>query len=148
MKTGTLIGVGLLLSGLVAGVAVYILQAHVYYEEVRGLEEIEIGAGRFSVSAYHGLDNDALPLRLRGCFRIADPEGALAAGDPALRPEPFAAPAWFECWDPARLDADLKAGRARAVVAARAGEGEFATERLVAIYPDGRAYQWRRLSLK
>ncbi len=146
MKSGAWVGIGLLALAAIGGIAAYALQSFVYYEEVSGLETVEIGGRAFAVSDYQGLDNPTLPLRLRGCFQIADPEGALNAAPPAEKPEPFDAPGWFECWEPERLDADLIAGRAQAVLAETAGEGEFATERVVAIYPDGRAYQWRRLA--
>lgn len=145
MKSGTAIGLGLGVIALIGGAAMYYLQSYAYYQRQDGLEAIEIGGRRFAVSDYHGLVNDALPLRLRGCFRLADPEAALAAAPPAQNPEPFAAPGWFECWSAAAMDGDLKAGRAGAVVAAVEGEGDFAMERIVVVYPDGRGYQWRRL---
>ena len=145
LNLGRIVIIGLFAATVIGGAGAYYLQGYHYYEPVSGLAEVEIGGRPFAVEGYEGLDNGALPLRLRGCFRLRDPEGALAAGDAAADPEPFAAPGWFECWDAPALDADLKAGRARAVIAERGGEGEFATERVVAIYPDGRAYQWRRL---
>lgn len=145
MKSGTLIGIGFAAIALIAGASIYYLQGYAYYHEVEGLDSVEIGGARFAVSGYQGLDNDSLPLRLRGCFTLADPEGALAAGEPDPDAEPFEAPSWFECWDVEQLSRDLEAGRAQAVVAARVTTGEFDTERLVAIYPDGRAFQWRRI---
>lgn len=144
MRSGTLVGVGIGVATAVAAIAAYSLQTS-FYERVEGLDEIEIGGDAFAVSDYQGLDNDARPLRLRGCFVLDDPAAAIAAGPPADEPVPFNAPSWFECWDAAELDADLSAGRATAVVAETAGEGRFATERVVAIYPDGRAFMWRRL---
>lgn len=144
MKTGTLVGVGLGVLTIAAGVAAYTLQAS-FYEPVEGLAEIEIGGAPFAVTDYVGLDNAARPLRLRGCFRLADPDAALAAGAPAPEAAPFNAPSWFDCWDAERIDADLRSGAAVAVVAETGGGGDFRNERIVAIYPDGRAYQWRRL---
>ena len=116
MKSGTVIGIGVAVVTVMGAVAAYTLQ-NSYYERVSDVSEITIGA----------------------------PEQALEAGPPAPKPEPFAAPSWFECWDPEQLDADLQAGRARAVIAEQSGEGDFATERVVVGYPDGRAFQWRRL---
>ncbi|MEL6977756.1 MAG: DUF6446 family protein [Pseudomonadota bacterium] len=145
MKSGTVVGLAVAAATLIGGAAVYYLQAFEYYERRDGLESVVIGGEAFAVQGYRGLDHDALPLRLRGCFRVSDPEAALAAGPAARRPEPFGAPSWFECWNAEALDEDLKAGRARAVSAEISGSGDFATERVVAIYPDGRAFQWRRL---
>lgn len=145
MKSGTLIGVGFGLVALIAGVAIFALDGVVYYHRAPALDEIEIGGQSFAVSGYDGLENETLPLRLRGCFRLADPDAALVAGDAAPGAEPFGAPFWFECWDAARIDADLKRGAARAVVAETLTQGEFVFERVVVIYPSGEAYQWRRL---
>ena len=44
------------------------------------------------------------------------------------------------------MDQDVLAGRATAVSAERLDEGRGAFfERVMIIYPDGRAYHWRRL---
>lgn len=145
MTKGKLLIIGLGLVIAVGGAGLYYLQGHHYYQRVSGVASITIGGASFAVTGYDGLDNPALPLRLRGCFTLTEPAAALAAGAPTEKFEPFAAPGWFDCWDPAALDRDLKAGRAKAVIAERAGEGDFATERVVVIYPDGRGYQWRRL---
>ncbi len=145
MKSGTLVALGFAAVTLIAGASIYYLQGYVYYEPVKGLETVEIGGQPFAVSDYDGLDNASLPLRLRGCFNISDPAAALAAGEPAPDALPFEAPSWFECWDVEQLANDLTSGAAQAVIAERASNEEFKTERLVAIYPDGRAYQWRRI---
>ncbi|MEM9724637.1 MAG: DUF6446 family protein [Pseudomonadota bacterium] len=129
----------------IGGAAIFYLQNFDHYRPVAGLTEIEIGGAPFAVSDYDGLDHEGWPLRLRGCFMLADPAAAMAAGQRVEGAEPFSAPDWFECWDAARIDADLKAGRAQAVIAETSGSGEFAQQRIVVIYADGRGYQWRRL---
>lgn len=145
MRAGQWVVVLLLGTAAIAGVSLYYLQNQYFYDRVTGVESVTIGGRAFAVSAYDGLDNASRPLRLRGCFRLADPEGAVAAGAPAEDAEPFDAPDWFECWDAAAIDEDLKAGRAQAILAESVGIEGFVTERLIAIYPDGRAYQWRRI---
>lgn len=145
MKSGTLIGAALGVGALVALIAGYALNTYVYYHRVDGLAAVAIGGRDFAVVEYRGLDNPSLPLRLRGCFRLQDPAGALAAGRPAPDAAPFAAPYWFDCWDAARIDADLDAGRAEAIVAEENAVGDVGFERVVVVYPDGLAYQWRQL---
>ncbi len=157
MKSGTMIGVGLGVGAAVALAAGLWLNTFTYYEPAPPTDAVTIGGASFAVADFQGLDNASLPLRLRSCFTLADPAGAVAAGEtPALTPArapgqpdeppaPFDAPYWFECWDAAAIDADLKAGRATVIVAGARRVGEFTFERLIAIYPDGRAYQWRRL---
>lgn len=144
MKSGTVFAIGLsVLAAASLGVGMY-LNLYVYYRLVDGVTTLRIGDADLAVSAYQGLDNDALPLRLRGCFEFDDPEAALEAGEPARDPAPFDAPFWFSCWDAAALDADLRAGRARARVGDTAQAGEFFLQRVVVVYPDGRGFQWRR----
>ena len=149
MKAGAWIGIGLIASALIGGAAIFYLQAFYYYKPVKDLPEIRIGGLVYPLSAYDGLDDTATPLRLRGCFTLE--EGADAAAEAialtpkADRAEPFGAPFWFDCWDPARIAADIASGEAVALSAERGGEGDFAHERVVALYPDGRGYQWRRL---
>lgn len=145
MKSGTALALGFAVVTLVAGVSIYVLQGFVYYHRVDDLKTVQVGGRDFAVSAYEGLDNKTLPLRLRGCFKLDDPAGALAAGAPVDDAEPFEAPFWFDCWDPEKIDNDVKAGRAEARIAETDSRGEFKFERLMVIYPDGRAYQWRRL---
>lgn len=146
MNTGRLVVLGIAAATVLAGGVVYYLETFVHYQRVADVKEVSVGARAFAVSDYDGLTNDTLPLRLRGCFQVAEPEAVLSAGPPARHPTPFGAPGWFACWDAAELDADLKAGRAQAVVAEVSGEGKFEMERVVAVYPDGRAFQWRRLT--
>lgn len=143
-RSGSWIGIAILLIAAVGGVAIYYLRNFEHYRQVSGLEEITIDGARFAVSDYQGLDHQSWPQRLRGCFRLKDPEGALALARPAVDAVPYAAPSWFECWDAEALHAALKNGAAKAVIAESRDRGGFVQERVVAIFPDGRAYQWRR----
>lgn len=145
MKSGHWLVIGIAAVTAVAGAAVFYLDGFYHYKRIDGLEAIEIGGQPIAVRDYVGLDNPALPLRLRGCFTLEDPAAAIAAGEPREGVEPFGAPFWFECWDAEAIDADLKAGVATLVLAETAGSGDFVTERLVVVYADGRGYQWRRL---
>ena len=115
------------------------------YQPVEGLTEISIGGQSFEVRDYVGVDNPDAPSRLRGCFTVLDPEGAVAAGTPAPGFEPFAAPDGFDCWRPKEMHEDLLAGRATALIAEVAKGRAANFERIVVVYPDGRAYQQRRL---
>lgn len=143
-KSGSWIGLVILGVAVLGGAAILYLKNFEHYREVEGRTEVAIGGAPFAVSGYQGLEHESWPQRLRGCFTLADPEGALAAAPKAARPEPYSAPSWFTCWRPAVLDADLRAGRAQAVAAESVDKGEYLQERIVAIYPDGRAYQWVR----
>lgn len=144
MRSGTVFAVGLSVVATVALAVGMYLNLYVYYRHVEGVDGLKVGDTILLVSDYQGLDNDALPLRLRGCFRFDDPEAALAAAPPAFDAAPFDAPFWFGCWDAEAIDADLRAGRASAIVGDTVQAGEFFLQRVVVVYPDGRGFQWRR----
>lgn len=144
MKSGTAVGLTVLtLGGIALAGGLYLVNFY-HWDRVRGVEMVTIGGESFAVSGYDGLDNTVLPTKLRACFRLEDPQAALAAGAaPRQDAGPFTAPFWFDCWDAETIGADVAAGRARIILAERVVEGEFATERYVAIYEDGRAFMWR-----
>ena len=96
------------------------------------------------MEAYLGIDATSSGLKRRGCFK-ADP--AAFEGMPvAASPEPLTPPFWFDCFVPSQIAGDLAAGRATAYVAAV--EELDGIDRLVAVYPDGRAFEWRQLNEK
>ena len=139
---GKPLAIGFLIFVVIFGAALWWFQVFAYYRTVDGLMVVDIAGRPVQVVGYRGIDADSSPLKMRGCFRLdpgALPEDAAAAEDPA----PLIAPFWFGCFDAEALGADLEAGRARALVAARDEPEGF--DRLVAVYPDGRAYQWREL---
>lgn len=135
-----LIGMGLAL--VVFTGALWWFQTRAFYEELEEVATVEVAGQPLAVNDFRGIDAPSSPIKLRACFRLEP--GALANAPAAEAPTPLVAPSWFDCFDAPALTAALAAGGARAVVAA---EGEFAdTERLIAVYPDGRAYMWRQLT--
>jgi hypothetical protein len=135
-----LIAMGLALAVFAA--ALWWFQTRAWYDEVTGVGTVAVAGRDVAVTDWRGIDAPSSPIKLRACFRV-DP-AALAEAPEADAPTPLIAPDWFDCFDAGALTAALAAGEARAV---RAAAGEFeATERLVAVYPDGRAYMWRQLT--
>ena len=63
---------------------------------------------------------------------------------PALAPEPLLAPGWFRCFNAETIAENLATGYARAYLAERDNPNGF--DRIVAVFPGGRAYMWRQLS--
>lgn len=131
---------GLLGFALIFGAGLWYAQVHAWYDRVEGLGFVTIDGRAVPVIAYRGLDGDSSPLKLRGCFTV-DP--ATVDGPEAPDPVPLSTPGWFDCFDPAAISAAIRAGEARAVLAAADEPRGF--DRIVAIFPDGRAYQWRQL---
>jgi hypothetical protein len=135
-----LVGMGLAL--VVFAAALWWFQTRAWYEEVTGVETITVDGRKVPVAGWRGIDAASSPIKLRACFRV-DQE-ALADAPAAQAPTPLTAPGWFDCFDAEALSEALAAGEARAV---RAAAGEFeGTERLIAVYPDGRAFMWRQLT--
>jgi hypothetical protein len=140
--TGRVLLVGMGLGLVVFAAALWWFQTRAWYDEVTGVDTVEVAGRAMPVSDWRGIDAASSPIKLRACFRVEP--GALADAPAADAPTPLIAPEWFGCFDAGALTAALAAGEARAV---RAAAGEFeATERLIAIYPDGRAYMWRQLT--
>jgi hypothetical protein len=139
---GTVLALGFALVAVLFGAGLWYAQVHAFYERVQGLGAVTVAGVAVPVTAYDGLDGAASPLKLRGCFRL-DP-AALPAAPPAANPTPLVAPGWFPCFDARALDAALKAGEARALLAAAGEPPGF--DRILAVFPDGRAYQWRQIA--
>lgn len=138
-----------LISGFVVfvvifGAGLYYALVYAYYEKVDTITEIMVQDRNVTVTNYEGIDATSSGLKLRGCFNVApaDFEG-LVHGVNAI---PLSAPKWFECFDVGALQEDLDAGRAVAYLAAESEKDGI--DRVIALYPDGRAYLWRQLNEK
>ncbi len=143
----------MLVTGIVIGGGLYYAQVYAYYHRVSlgpGLQMTLVprGGGKpqvLSVTDFHGVDAPSSPIRLRACFRLAQPLAELEARyQPYRGATPLIAPAWFSCFDARAIGTALKAGRARAFLA-RAGIAPE-VDRVIAVFPDGRAYAWQQLN--
>ncbi|QDL92805.1 histidine kinase [Paroceanicella profunda] len=141
--SGRTLGIGLFGFALVFGIALWWNQTHAWYDRVEGLGQVTVAGREIPVSGYTGLDGNS-PLKLRACFTLdpADVADVPLAGDAT----PLGTPDWFDCYDQAALTDDLAAGRATAYLAGSNEPQDF--ERIIAVYPDGRAYLWRQLNEK
>lgn len=139
---GRAVLVGMALALAVFAAALWWFQTRAWYSELTGVETVTVAGRAVPVTHWRGIDATSSPIKLRACFRVEP--GALDDAPAAEAPTPLIAPDWFDCFDAGALTGALATGEARAVQAA-AGEFE-ATERLIAVYPDGRAYMWRQLT--
>ncbi|MCC5988393.1 MAG: histidine kinase [Pararhodobacter sp.] len=144
--TGKLVALFLALAALLAGAGMYYLQVHAFYERLEPrisllVELPEGGVTRLSITDFEGIDSDSSPLRLRACFAVLPPYMDLP---PHPRPTPLNAPRWFSCFDAPAIAADLAAGRASAHLVE--GNFSFGFDRVMALYPDGRAFLWQQMN--
>ena len=150
--SGKLIGSLIVITALVAGIAIYYLQVYAFYEQLPS-EEVEIrltglvtGAPEpILIGDVEAIDSDSSPLRFRACFTTASSIAALSEEfhiyDAA---EPLNAPDWFSCFDAAAVGVALKSGDAVAFLGER--NIHDGVDRVVAVFEDGRAYAWHQLN--
>jgi hypothetical protein len=149
--SGKVIAIFLVAAGLVAGVAMYWLQIHAFYEEVRlatdgghvvmRVTRSDGNVGEIAVADFQAIDAESSPIRFRACFVTSATQNGLALYPNA---QPLVAPGWFDCFDAAAIGADLAAGRAVAIL----GEQNilYGIDRVLALYPDGRAHAWHQIN--
>lgn len=104
---------------------------------------VSIAGEDWPVTGYEGIGLPSKPLDLRACFTF---DGAVPEGPAAPRALPPEGPGWFDCFDGAAIAADIAAGRASAILAAP--EEMPGADRVIAVYPNGRAFQWRQPSVE
>jgi hypothetical protein len=141
LTRGKKLVIGLVGFAVLFGLGLWYAQTRAFYERVDGLESITAGGETVAVSAYQGLDGTSSPLKLRGCFTV-DTE-ALAGLPEAEEASPLTTPGWFDCFIPIAIGNAVRRGEARAVVAASNEPAGF--DRIIAYFPDGRAFMWRQL---
>lgn len=121
------------------GAILWYFQTYAFYAEI-GAEKVTIAGQEYSVSDYRGIDAMTSPLKRRACFEMHGDIDAPVARNPT----PLVAPDWFDCFDAEAIHKALEAGEATAYVAQ--SEEFDGVDRIVARYPDGRAFEWRQLS--
>jgi Family of unknown function (DUF6446) len=119
--------------------ALWWFQTRVFFQEFQA-DTVEIAGTVYPVARWKGVDSNSSPLQLRACFVIDEPFEAL----PALEPEPLVAPGWFKCFNARVIEENLESGYAKAFIAARNEPPGF--DRIIAVFPGGRAYMWRQLN--
>ncbi|GAB4387008.1 DUF6446 family protein [Albidovulum sp.] len=148
---GRIVAGFILCAALVAGGAVWYAQEVAYYHPVTPADPaaaiaLTTPAGAvepIATADFRGIDAESSPLRFRACFTTPLSLAQLgAAFAPYPGAEPRNAPRQFDCFDAARIGADLEAGRARAFLSRRDIHPGF--DRVVVVYPDGRAYAWHQ----
>jgi Family of unknown function (DUF6446) len=150
---GKLVGGFIMSIAAIAGIAVYWLQEYAFYTPASfatgteiSLTLIESGQPEpILAEGIEGIDADSSPLRFRACFHTPLTQAMLTETyktyDNAV---PLIAPSWFGCFDAAAIGEALEKGEAIAFLS----QANIApqVDRVVAVFPDGRAFAWHQLS--
>ncbi|WP_147103912.1 DUF6446 family protein [Tateyamaria sp. syn59] len=148
--SGKIIGIVIVLSGIIAGAALYYLQVYGFYDEV-----VEADVQLVSVVTdapepipfdnFQAIDADSSPIRYRACFTTDMSLALLTETYVGLDDAtPRNAPGWFDCFDAAAIAAELDAGTALPFLGQK--NVDFGVDRIVAITEDGRGYVWHELN--
>ena len=140
------------MSTLLAGVAMYYLQVYAFYDEISAVDQEIALTSLFSgepepilYENFSGIDSDSSPIRYRACFETPTSLALMTETYVIVdEAEPLVAPGWFDCFDAEAIGADLEAGTAIAFMGTE--NIQYGIDRIVAVYPDGRAYAWNQIN--
>jgi hypothetical protein len=123
----------------VFGMAFWWFQEHAFYEE-NWADKVEIAGVVYPVTQWKGITSESSPLKMRACFVISEPFEA----PPSIAANPLVAPGWFKCFNAEYITESLASNYGKAYVAEHNDPEGF--DRIVAVFPGGKAYMWRQLS--
>jgi hypothetical protein len=147
---GKIIVIAILLSSLVAGIALYYLQVYGFYEPVteQDVQLVSIVSDKpkpISFVTFEAIDADSSPIRYRACFTTNLSLAMLSETYVGLAEvTPRNAPGWFDCFDARAIATELAAGTALPFLGQK--NIAFGVDRIVAITKDGRGYVWHELN--
>ncbi len=151
--TGKLVAGIVVLSALVAGVAVWYFQIHAFYEPVSATGEDDVQLTLMANNQpevilyedFQAIDAGSSPIRYRACFTTSMSQPLLTETyQPYEQAEPLNAPGWFECFNAGEISAALQSGEALAFLGTE--NIEYGIDRIVAILPDGRGFAWHQIN--
>jgi hypothetical protein len=151
---GKIVGGSIVLAALLAGAGVYWTQVYAYYYPVAATDAaarmrlVTIAGGvpePILVDGFQGIDASSSPKRFRACFHTGQSLAMLSETYVAAEDaEPTVGPPWFGCYDAAAIGAALEAGEALAFLSEK--NLHPGIDRIVAVFPDGRAFAWHQLN--
>jgi hypothetical protein len=145
--------IGLAVTALIAGIALYYLQVYAYYTEVSAedvgfvqLTSLHTGeTEEILFENFKAIDSTSSPIRFRACFQTPLSQALLTetyVTYPAA--EPLIGPGWFDCFDAGDIGAALSTGEAIAFLGVE--NMHYGIDRVVAVLPDGRGFIWHQIN--
>ncbi|RPE71057.1 hypothetical protein EDD53_0170 [Pacificibacter maritimus] len=150
---GSIVAGGIVAFTAIFGAGLYYSQTYAYYEPINtSAVEAQVSATTLSgtredllAENFEGIDADTSPIKYRACFSTPLSQAMLTETFVIHdAPTPLTAPSWFDCFDAQTLTADLEAGAAIAFMGTE--NITYGVDRVVAVYPDGRAYAWHQIN--
>lgn len=150
---GKIIAGFIVITAALAGIAVYYLQEYAFYSPVSFTPGAEVnltpivGGTPEAIIAEDitGIDADSSPLRYRACFTTPLTQAMLSETYVAYTGAvPLVAPGWFDCFDATMIGQALERGEALAFLSQASIHPDV--DRVVAVFPDGRAFAWNQLN--
>ena len=129
---------------IVFAIALFYFQVFAFYVKSDNLKSIAVLDRKVNVQNYRGIDSVTSGLKLRGCFKVDPKEFAEIPN--LVKATPLSAPFWFTCFDHAEIQKAIDVGNAKAFLVSE--NEKDGIDRVVALYPDGTAFQWRQLNSK
>lgn len=153
MNVGRFAAGFLVVIAAIGGAAMWYLQVYAFYEPVafQPGQEIRltpiVGTLPEPILAEDvtGIDSESSPIRFRACFITPLSLAMLTETYVTYDgPEPLVAPGWFDCFDAQAIGTALERGEALAFLS----EPDIhpGVDRVVAVFPDGRAFAWHQLN--
>ena len=149
--SGKILGVLIVVVALVFGGAMYYMQVYAFYEEVEyttEMEMINLVTGQpeaIIADELQAIDATSSPLRFRGCFTTTMSQALLTETyETYENATPLIAPDWFDCFDAVAIGEALERGDAIAFLGQKSVHN--GVDRVIAIFPDGRAFAWNQLN--
>ena len=142
--SGKVLVTSLLLFAFGFSAALYYFQVFAFYRNINGLTSVKVLNRFIPIQDYVGIDSDTSGLKLRSCFKV-DPKEFSEL--PLLKKAtPLSAPFWFKCFDNAKIQIAIDSGEAKAFLAEE--NEKDGIDRVIAVYGNGNAFQWRQLNEK
>ena len=153
MNVGRILAGAIVLSAALGGAFLWYTAERAFYVPVAfapgaEIRLVSVATGQpepFLVGAIEGVDAESSPIKFRACF-TTPMSLALLTETYVVYPaaEPLIAPSNFPCFDAEAIGKALETGEAVAFLSEP--EVHKGVDRVVAVFPDGRAFAWQQLN--
>ena len=152
MTMGKFLAGFIVVSAILMGAGLYYTQVYAYYEQVSAdaptaqMQLVSVVSGApepIFADDFQAIDSDSSPLRFRACFTTPLSQAMLTETYVTMdNAVPRVAPGWFDCFDAQAVGVAIEKGEALAFLSQR--DIRVGVDRVIAVFPDGRAFAWHQ----